>query len=252
MSKGARAAIFYAALLAAWQLLHQLGPWPPYILPGPRQVAEALWHGFADRTFFIGIAITLKRLLLGYAISLVVGTFLGLVVGRVRWVDDTFGSLLLGMQTLPSICWLPLAVLWFGLNEKAIQFVVVMGAVLAITIHTADGVKSIPPIYVRAGQNLGARGWRLLWEILLPASLPSILTGAKLGWSFAWRSLMAAELIFVSLGLGQLLTAARELNDIAQVMAVMLVIVVLGVLVDHLLFGRLERRVRRMWGLGSG
>ena len=252
MSKGVRALVFYAALVGAWQLLHHFGPWPSYILPGPRDVGEALWHGFADKTFFIGIAVTLKRLLLGYGISLVVGTFLGLVVGRVRWVDDTFGRLLLGLQTLPSICWLPLAVLWFGLNEKAIQFVVVMGAVLAITIHTADGVKSIPPIYVRAGQNLGARGWRLLWEILLPASLPSILTGAKLGWSFAWRSLMAAELIFVSLGLGQLLTAARELNDIAQVMAVMLVIVGLGLLVDHLLFGRLERRVRRMWGLQAG
>jgi NitT/TauT family transport system permease protein len=250
VSRAVRTLLFYAALLAAWQLLHQLGPWPPYILPGPRQVAEALWHGFADKTFLIGIGVTLKRLLLGYAISLVVGTFLGLVVGRARWVDDTFGSLLLGLQTLPSICWLPLAVLYFGLNERAIQFVVVMGAVLAITIHTADGVKSIPPIYVRAGQNLGARGWRLLWDILLPASLPSILTGAKLGWSFAWRSLMAAELIFVSLGLGQLLTAARELNDIAQVMAVMLVIVGLGVLVDNLLFGRLERRVRRTWGLG--
>jgi NitT/TauT family transport system permease protein len=127
-----------------------------------------------------------------------------------------------------------------------------MGAVLAITIHTADGVKSIPPIYVRAGQNLGARGWRLLTEILLPAALPSVLTGAKLGWSFAWRSLMAAELIFVSLGLGQLLTAARELNDIAQVMAVMIVIIGLGLLVDHLIFGRLERRIRRIWGLQAG
>lgn len=252
MPRGVRAALFYAALVGAWQLLHQLGPWPPYILPGPRQVVEALWHGFADTTFLIGIVVTLKRLLLGYGISLVAGTLLGLVVGRVRWVDDTVGSLLLGMQTLPSICWLPLAVLWFGLNERAIQFVVVMGAVLAITIHTADGVKTIPPIYVRAGQNLGARGWRLLSQILLPAALPSILTGAKLGWSFAWRSLMAAELIFVSLGLGQLLTAARELNDIAQVMAVMLVIVALGLLVDHLVFGRLERRIRRVWGLQAG
>jgi len=251
VSRSARRWIFYLALLAAWQVLHLWGPWPPYLVPGPPQVAEALWNGFSDGTFLRGVAVSMRRILIGYSISLAFGTLAGLIIGRIRWVDETVGSFLLSLQTLPSICWLPLAVIWFGLNEKAIQFVVIMGAILAITIHTNDGVKNIPPIYVRAGRNLGARGWRLLFGVILPATLPSILTGAKLGWSFAWRSLMAAELLFVSLGLGQLLMVGRELNDMAQVVAVMLVIIGLGLLVDNLVFDRLERRVRRLWGLSA-
>ncbi len=249
MSRSLNRAMFYLALLAAWQAVHLRGPWPPYLLPGPLQVAEALVRGFGDGTFLIGMGVSLRRLALGYSISLAAGVSLGLVVGRVRWAEETIGSLMLGLQTLPSICWLPLAIIWFGLNEKAIQFVVIMGALLAVAIHTDDGVKNIPPIYIRAGRNLGAGGWRLLLQVMLPAALPSILTGAKLGWSFAWRSLMAAELLFVSLGLGQLLMVGRELNDMAQVIAVMLIIIGLGLLVDNLVFGRLERIVRRRWGL---
>src|SRR5262249_27015370 len=149
------------------------------------------------------------------------------------------------------ICWLPLSIIWFGLSEKAIQFVVIMGALLAIAIHTDDGVKNIPPLFEKAGRNMGARGWRLLWQVILPASLPSIMSGAKLGWSFAWRSLMAAELLYVSMGLGQLLMVGRELNDMAQVIAVMVVIIALGLLMDHLIFGRMERAVRRRWGLAG-
>jgi NitT/TauT family transport system permease protein len=251
VQRNASRALFFLAALGGWQAAHLWGPWPSFLLPGPVQVAESLWGGFADGTFPIGILISLRRLLLGYSVSLVFGTVLGMVLGRVAWVDDTVGSVLLGLQTLPSICWLPLAIIWFGLNEKAIQFVVIMGAVLAIAIHTSDGVKNIPPIYVRAGRNLGARGWRLLLGVILPAALPAILTGAKLGWSFAWRSLMAAELLFVSLGLGQLLMVGRELNDIAQVMAVMLVIIALGLIVDNFVFGKLELRMRRVWGLAA-
>lgn len=251
MPRNVRRAVFFLAVLAAWQATFIWGPWPSYLLPGPVQVAQALWNGFADGTFLIGIGVSLRRLLLGYSFSLVFGTLIGVLLGRVSWVDETVGSLMLGLQTLPSICWLPLAIIWFGLNEKAIQFIVVMGAILAIAIHTSDGVKNIPPIYLRAGRNLGARGWRLLFGVILPASLPSVLTGAKLGWSFAWRSLMAAELLYVSMGLGQLLTVGRELNDIAQVMAVMLVIIALGLMVDNLVFGRLERRMRRVWGLAA-
>jgi len=246
-----RKVLFYGGLLAAWQALHRWGPWPPYLVPGPPQVAEALIEGFADRTFLIGIAVTTRRLLIGYGISLVVGVALGLLVGRKRWAEDTIGSLMLGLQTLPSICWLPLAIIWFGLSEKAIQFVVIMGALLAIAIHTDDGVKNIPPIYEKAGRNMGARGLRLLWRVIVPAALPSILSGAKLGWSFAWRSLMAAELLFVSLGLGQLLMMGRELNDMAQVIAVMVVIILLGLIMDNLFFGKLERRVRSRWGFAG-
>jgi len=244
-----RRALFYLGLLAVWQAVCVWGPWPHYLLPGPVQVARALIRGFSDGTFLIGVGVSLRRIAVGYSVSLAAGVSLGLAVGRLRWAEETIGSLMLGLQTLPSICWLPLAIIWFGLNENAIQFVVIMGALLAVAIHTDDGVKNISPIYIRVGRNLGAGGWRLLLHVMLPAALPSILTGAKLGWSFAWRSLMAAELLFVSLGLGQLLMVGRELNDMAQVIAVMLIIISLGLLVDNLIFGRLERGVRRRYGL---
>jgi NitT/TauT family transport system permease protein len=253
MGTGARRLLFYGGLLAAWQAVHAWGPWPAWLVPGPVQVGNALVQGFADGTYLLGIWVSVRRLVIGYGLSLVVGVTLGLLVGRVRWAEETIGSLMLGLQTLPSICWLPLAILWFGLSEHAIQFVVIMGALLAIAIHTDDGVKNIPPIYEKAGRNMGARGWRLLLRVVLPAALPAVMTGAKLGWSFAWRSLMAAELLYVSLGLGQLLMMGRELNDMAQVEAVMLVIIALGLAVDHLVFGRLERAVRRRWGFaGTG
>jgi NitT/TauT family transport system permease protein len=158
----------------------------------------------------------------------------------------------MGLQALPSICWLPLAILWFGLSESAIAFVVVMGSVLAISIATEDGVASIDPQLIRQARTLGVRGFRFYRSVLLPGAFPGIVTGLKLGWSFAWRALMAGELLFVSGGLGQLLHNGRELLDVAQVVAVMLTIVVVGVAVDKVLFQTVELRVRRRWGLVAG
>ncbi len=189
--------------------------------------------------------------MLGYALSIAIGVTLGTLLARVRWLEETVGSLVMGLQTLPSICWLPLALLWFGLNDSAILFVVVMGAVLAITVSVADGVKNLPPVYTRAAKTMGVRPLAMYTEVLLPASLPAILTGAKLGWSFAWRSLMAGELLFVSIGLGHLLMMGRELADMSQVVAVMIVIIGLGLFTDRCIFGALETRVRERWGLAG-
>ncbi|MBI1977980.1 MAG: ABC transporter permease subunit, partial [Candidatus Omnitrophica bacterium] len=166
-------------------------------------------------------------------------------------LDETLGSLMVGLQVLPSICWLPLAILWFGLNEQAIQFVIIMGAFLSIAIATDSGIRNIPPIYIRAAKTMGVKGLVLYARVILPAALPSIATGMKLGWSFAWRSLMAGELIFVSVGLGHLLQIGRELNDMPQVMAVMLLIVFVGLLFDQLLFARFEKKLRRLWGVAT-
>jgi NitT/TauT family transport system permease protein len=157
--------------------------------------------------------------------------------------------IVLGLQALPSICWLPLAILWFGLSELAILFVVVMGSLLAVSIATEDAVAGVDPVLLRAAGTLGIRGPRFHVGVLLPAALPGILTGLKLGWSFAWRALMAGELLFVAGGLGQLLQAGREVLDAAQVMAVMAVIVAIGMAVDKVLFRIVELRVRRRWGL---
>jgi NitT/TauT family transport system permease protein len=241
--------VFFALVILLWQGLSMLELWPAYIFPAPLQVMESLVRGFGNGTLFVGISTSMRRVVIGYAFSLVAGTVLGVLLGRVRYLDRTLGSLVLGLQTLPSICWLPLALLWFGLSERAILFVVIMGATLSITLATEDGVKNTPPVYLHAARNLGARGWKLYLWVILPAALPSYVTGMKLGWSFAWRSLMAGELLYVSLGLGHLLMMGRELNDMSQVIAVMIVIVAVGLAIDRLVFAPLERRVRGQWGL---
>lgn len=249
MFKIFRQIIFYAALVALWQFLFGLKIWPQYLFPSPQQVLETLRTGFTDKSFLIGIGISLKRIFIGYGISVFFGIVLGLLIGKIKVLDETVGGFVVGLQTLPSICWLPLAILWFGLSEAAITFVVIMGSLLSVVIATDGGVKNIQPIYLRAGRNMGADGAKMFLNVILPASFPSILMGLKQGWSFAWRSLMAGEILFVSLGLGHLLNMGRELNDMSQVIAVMIVIVAIGVVMEKLVFGILESRVRKVWGL---
>ena len=209
-------------------------------------------QGFADLTFIFAVLATLRRLLIGYSVSLVVGVLLGLFIARSKLLEETLGSLILGLQTLPSICWLPLALLWFGLNESAIIFVVIMGALLSITLATQSGIRSAPPLLVRAGRNMGAKGVRMLFEVVIPAALPSIIGGMRQGWSFAWRSLMAGELLYGSVGLGNLLNVGRELNDMSQVLAVMLIIVVIGLIADYFVFSKIEKEILTRWGLLAG
>lgn len=247
----ARQAIFYAVLIGAWALVAKLRVWPPYLFPAPWGVAESLWAGFSDHSFWIAISISMKRMLLGYAISVAIGIALGLAVASSKFLEQTVGGLLVSLQSLPSICWLPMAVLWFGLSEKAILFVVVMGSVLSVTISMETGRKQMPKIYSMAGRNLGARGLKLFFFVLFPASLPYVLTGLKQGWAFAWRSLIAGEMIFVSLGLGQLLMMGRDLNDMSQVLAVMILIIGIGYLVDCLVFRTIEMHLQQRWGLAT-
>ena len=241
--------VFYAFLLLVWEGICLLHIWPPYLFPSPGQVWEALAGGIADHTILIAAAVSLKRIVVGYSISLIAGGLIGILIGGNKLLDETLGSLISGLQTLPSICWLPLAVLWFGISETSILFVVVMGAFLAIAIATDAGIKNIPPLYVRAALTMGTGRWDTVVRVILPAALPSVVTGMKLGWSFAWRALMAGELLFVSMGLGHLLQMGRDLNDMAQVVAVMIVIVLIGLSADKLIFSRLEATVQERWGL---
>jgi NitT/TauT family transport system permease protein len=243
--------LFYSVLIGLWTLLAKLKVWPPYIFPTPWGVAETLRSGFADHSFWIAIAVSMRRMLIGYGISIVLGLALGLGIASNKFLEQTIGGLLVSLQSLPSICWLPIAVLWFGLTEKAILFVVVMGSLLSVTISMETGRKQLPKIYTMAGRNLGARGVRLFWHVTLPASLPYIVTGLKQGWAFAWRSLISGEMIFVTLGLGQLLMMGRDLNDMSQVIAVMILIVALGYLVDGVFFRTIEARLQQRWGLAT-
>jgi len=221
------------------------------LLPGPGAVARAIASSVADGTLPVALLKTLARLGVGYGVALIAGIPLGVALARVRLVKETVGPLVLGMSAVPSICWLPLAILWFGLSELAIQVVVVCGAVLPIAIATESAVTQVSPSIDRAARTMGARGLRLLLTVTLPAALPGILAGAKLGWTFALRSLMAGELLFVSGGLGQMLETGRDLGDTALVVGIVLVIVVVGRASEWALFGRLDRFVALRWGTGG-
>ena len=249
MKRAARLLVFYAGLLGVWSLLAELKIWPPYLFPTPWGVGEALYAGFQDHSFLIAIAVSMRRVLIGYAISVVLGLLLGLGVASSRFLEETMGGLLVSLQSLPSICWWPLALLWFGLSQNAILFVVVMGSLLSVTLAMEDGRKQMPKIYGMAGRNLGASGFQLFWHVLLPASLPFIVSGLKQGWAFAWRSLITAEMLYLSLGLGQVLMMGRDLNDMSAVIAVMILIIAIGYVVDGVVFKSMERHLQNKWGL---
>jgi NitT/TauT family transport system permease protein len=243
-----RTTVFGVLAIALWALVTSRST---PLLPGPAAVARALASSIADGTLPVALVKTLARLGVGYAVALLVGIPLGVALARVRLVKDSVGPIVLGMSAVPSICWLPLAILWFGLSELAIQVVVVCGAVLPIAIATESAVAQVPPSIDRAARTMGARGARLLLTETLPAALPGILAGAKLGWTFALRSLMAGELLFVSGGLGQMLETGRDLGDTALVVAIVFVIVVVGRASEWALFGRLDRFVAQRWGTAS-
>src|SRR5581483_2741184 len=250
-AKTTRQVLFYVLLLVIWELLARSGIWPDYLFVGPLAVASRIAQGFQDGTFMTAILVSLSRLLIGYGISLIVGVALGLLIGRNRYAEETLGSLVLGLQALPSVCWIPLAILWLHASEQAMIFVVVMGDLFSITLGVDAGVENTPPLYLKAARNMGASGVALAARVILPAALPAILTGLKQGWTFAWRSLMAAELIYITVSLGGLLETGRDLNDISQMFAIMLIIIIIGVAIDGGIFGPLERLVRRRWGLAE-
>ncbi len=238
-----------AAALLLWAAVARFGPWPDYLLPGPVAVGTSLWEMALDGRLARGVAVSMWRLVRGYGLTLLIGVPLGVAMGRLRWVRNVMQPFVMGLQALPSICWLPLALLWFGLSDTAIIFVVVMGSLLGMSIAVEDGVRGVDPLLLKVSGTYGIRGARLQLGVLLPAALPSIVTGMKLAWSFAWRALLAGELLFVSGGLGELLTIGRELMEIPQVMAVMVCIVLIGLAVDFLIFQPLQLMVRRRWGI---
>jgi NitT/TauT family transport system permease protein len=228
-----------------------------YVFPRPWPVLLALKDGLLDGGFLKALALSLWRLVFGYSIALVVGVVLvlGLLLAYTRFFAWLFGPLVLGVQSLPSICWIPVAIIAFGLAPAAILFVVVMGSLGSIAMATADGLRQVPVSYQRVAGTFGANfKQRLLW-VAIPAALPTFTNGLKQGWSFAWRSLLAGELIChgagIGFGIGGLLDDARNLADYARVAALMIVLVCVSVLVDRFVFRRLEVRVQQRWGLAG-
>ncbi|WP_114944973.1 ABC transporter permease [Microvirga calopogonii] len=251
MKRIASAVLFFALLIGLWELAVRTGRWSVVLLPSPIFVGEYIWGAMLDGTLEDATWVTLKRLLIGYAAGVLIGLPLGLLTSTSQIFEDTLGSLALGFQTLPSVCWVPLALVWFGQTEGAMLFVVIMGTVWSVIIATDHGARNIPPIYARAARTMGSDGFHKWTRVILPASLPFLVSGMKQGWAFAWRSLMAAEIyvtILTGFGLGHLLHYGRELNAMDQVIGIMIVIVVIGLLVDRLLFSPWERFLHRRWG----
>jgi NitT/TauT family transport system permease protein len=245
--------LFILVLLVAWQLYIVIAQPRPDIVPSPADVAAALGDAWASGRLPTAIVTSLQRGILGFLISIVVATPIGLLLAEVRPLRRAVGPIISGLQVLPSVAWVPAAILWFGLTDATAYFVVLMGAIPSIVNGLVSGVDQVPPQLRRVGTVLGARRFRLATLIVLPAALPGYVAGLKQGWAFAWRSLMAAEIITVGgtmgFGLGSLLDTSRQLADISSVLAAILVILVIGILVELVVFAPFERRMLRRRGL---
>src|SRR5947209_1921078 len=242
-----------AAFIALWQLAYSTGVKPSYALPSPLDVFRTFDQTVRDGRAWEAISISVSRGAVGFAASLVVGTVLGLAMWRSRWLRAALGPFVSGLQSLPSVAWVPAAIIWFGLSDAAIYAVVLLGAVPSIANGLLAGFDQVPPLLDKVGRVLGLGTVGRIRHVLLPAALPGYLAGLKQGWAFSWRSLMAAELITYSpalgIGLGQQLNIGRELNAMDLVIASVVLILVVGVAIELLVFAPVERRVLRARGL---
>ena len=242
-----------AIVVLAWQVLVWAHVKPAWVLPPVTDIARALWTSLTSGEALDAIWVSLRRGAVGFALSLVLGTTLGLVVGRARLARRAFRPLLAAMQSLPSVAWVPFAVMMFYLSDTTMYAVILLSAVPSIAMGLIGGLDQVPPLFERAGRALGASRTQLVRHVLLPAAMPTYLGGIKQGWAFAWRSLMAAELIVQSpklgFGLGSMLNQGQANSDMPAVMAAIVLVLVVGLAVEVLLFGPIERRMLHRRGL---
>ena len=246
--------IFLILLILAWQGFYWVGVdllelVKSYSVPSPVGVAERFVELCSDGTIFEAVINSLARGFAGYVIAVVIGALLGLLINHFDYLQKNLKPIVLGVQTLPSVCWVPFSILWFGLSTQAILFVVVMGSAFGIAISVDNAIKNIQPIYKRAALTMGANKKQLYLYVILPAALPELISGLKQGWSFAWRALMSGEVMTTSIGLGQTLIMGRDLADINQVMLVMVIIVLVGIIIDKCIFSVIEKRMLKKRGL---
>lgn len=241
--------IFFLLLIAIWQGIVYLQIWPKSMIPSPYSVFNTLYLGFADMSLVHDLIASFRHLLIGLSISILLGTALGILLATVKTADETLGTMILALQSVPSIVWVPLAIIWFGFGETAIIFVVVIGGTFVMTMNIRTGVQNVSPIFLDAGRTMGAKGLDMFMRIVLPASIPYAVTGVRLAWAFSWRALMAAELLSTGPGLGFTLSYASDFNNMSLVIGIIIIIGVIGSLVDQLVFHRMERKVLQRWGL---
>jgi NitT/TauT family transport system permease protein len=241
-----------AIFVTVWQVVVWSGWKPEFVLPGPGTAFEGLRDEMRTADFWESVRNTMQRAVVGFAVALLFGAAIGVVISRSRVLRIAIGSMLTGLQTMPSIAWYPLALVVFGINNTAIYFVVVIGAAPSIANGIVSGLDNVPPVLLRVGRSIGARGIPLYRDVVFPAAMPSILSGLKQGWAFSWRSLMAGELLVQLPGkpaIGSNLQIARDFHDYERLVPLMIVVFVIGLLVDAVVFGTIERRLQRNRGL---
>jgi NitT/TauT family transport system permease protein len=239
-----------ALVLAVWELVILTG-WKHYVLKGPAPVLSNLWSQLVHGQLWGIIGTTLQTAVVGYAIALLIGSVAGLLVARIPPLRAAVGSIITGLTTMPSVAWVPFAIVIFGESYQAILFVVILGAAPSIANGVITGVDYTPPLLLRAGKTMGLRGFALYRYLILPASLPAYVAGMKQGWAFAWRSLMAGEIVVPIIGqfsIGQALSVDQQNLDFTSTAAILIVILVIGVVVDTL-FSKLDLAIRRRRGL---
>lgn len=246
----ANSLLFITIFIGIWQMAYLSGIWPKISLPSPLMVVESFIELIQNNLLFYSIAVTLYRLLIGFALSITIGVGVGLLMVRFQEFGKTMSSFAVGLQSFPSVAWVPFAILLIGLNDFGILFVVVMSSVFSVMMSAYSGIRNIPPIYIKAARNMGARGFSLFRYLLIPAATPSLITGLKQAWSFAWHALIGAEiLIAASMGIGHILLVGREFQLMDQIIASMITIFTLGMIFDKAVFAKLEDKVRDKWGL---
>lgn len=219
------------------------------MFPSPFTVIDTLISGFTAGNYFVALVASLRRLIIGYTIAVTLGIVLGVITISNKTINETFGAFILALQSVPSVVWLPLALLWFRMGDTSIIFVVIIGGLWNMIMNTASGIKSVDPLLIKSGRNLGYKGVKLFAKIILPASVPSIITGMRIAWAFCWRALMTAEVIGTGHGLGQVLMWGRDMGNMSTVLAVMIIIAITGLITDSLLFKKIELKIFRRWGL---
>lgn len=246
--------VIYIAIIALWQmsywlLVEQFSVVKAYIFPSPFGTVNAFMRLIENNLLFFAILSSFRKLLIGLLISILLGVALGLLLLRYKFLEKSLKPLILGFQTLPSICYVPFALLWFGLNDTATIFVVVIGSVFSICISVETTIKSVNPVFEKAARTMGANNAYVFFKVTLPASLPECISGLKHGWSFAWRALIAGEMISGTIGgLGYVLLIGRELLDINQIMLVIIILIIISVVIEKLLLGKIENIARYKMG----
>lgn len=241
--------IYVALLFSLWQTVVSLELYPRYLLPSPYDILQTLIYGFSEADYAFAIFESLRRVILGYLLAISFGILAGIGIARYNFLDTTIGASLTALQSIPSVAWVPLALLWFGISETAVLFIVILEAFIPCALGVRSGVMNIPREIIRAAQTLGSKHLDLYIRVIFPAIIPQLVTSLRLSWAFAWRALIAGELFVSGIGIGQSLELGRSLADMSQVIAMILIIAALGFISDNLLFRTIEKNVREKWGL---